>query len=664
MPLYVVIKYLPTKYSEKNSLQWIGNKLLNANSYDTEFKIYPSLKEAQQAINKALPVMQPVLGLAEIEMDKEKLEAMRTKKEKADEQVIADSIKAIHIRGVRFPAEQIDLAKHEENHIKKLQYDPNNVEALQLSTPPLLYLSQLDPRLYFLLFMDHKLFDYLLEIWREYHDREPGCVSDLFQAVTNVVCEYLTSTSIKKPLVQMQDITRLHDVLSQSVFKHHKDKKSGVFREGYNCFPLAPDTVSKKGIKRLLLRIKKDNKENGFVLGEMSEINIVSRFCMEMSTSLPYNMGPFNASYPDKFVNTVALAIENTCKKIQQEYKDIKRSDIEKIITEFIKDYKPMEQVEPHSQMFWSNLRNFFSDMSKKTRFQSTKAEYQFKVKYARDHAVGHSHYFKEKDIDSLADDIFNKITKEGKTFYIFPPEAKLAQKYAQDAIAEYNNAIVKAKTVDECIHLIDDLAHELEILHLFHDVNCRTCYVTKNMLLLAVGLGWDMEYNPNRMDCLDSDEQHEQTKIGICRTAYIMTHQQELLERLALLEKKYAMRTDLLDEYKEIARPLIEKLISYQQSFNKQLTELVKEYEILALDSQKIFANSDKKIPYSLMHKALIQLQTSKNILHFIQSISMLDKHHIPKKMNKDIECVLQLAGYNKYWALMPINPKADFHF
>ncbi|QMT59164.1 hypothetical protein HBNCFIEN_00525 [Legionella sp. PC997] len=136
---------------------------------------------------------------------------------------------------------------------------------------------------------------------------------------------------------------------------------------------------------------------------------------------------------------------------------------------------------------------------------------------------------FKDDEIEALAQNIYQKI-KKGVPVYILTPEPKLAYEYALDAVKIYNKEIKEAITVDDKIKAIDKLTHELEILHLYYDVNLRTNYLLINLLLISNGIKWTILYNPNRIDLYSKEQRIKEIKKGILRFEYLIEHQEEML--------------------------------------------------------------------------------------------------------------------------------------
>ncbi|WP_454783338.1 hypothetical protein [Legionella sp. WA2022007384] len=137
---------------------------------------------------------------------------------------------------------------------------------------------------------------------------------------------------------------------------------------------------------------------------------------------------------------------------------------------------------------------------------------------------------FQDEQIKELANNIYEKI-KKGVPIYILTPEPKLAYEYSLNAVKTYNKEIREADTVHDKIRAIDKLTHELEILHLYYDVNLRTNYLLMNLLLITNGIKWTILYNPNRIDLYSEEQRINEIKKGIFRFEHLIEHQQEMLK-------------------------------------------------------------------------------------------------------------------------------------
>lgn len=102
-----------------------------------------------------------------------------------------------------------------------------------------------------------------------------------------------------------------------------------------------------------------------------------------------------------------------------------------------------------------------------------------------------------------------------------------------------------------------------MKLLHLFHDVNCRTNYFLLNQELALNGIKPAMLYNPNRMDCYSKEEFIEEVKQGIFRHDFVISNQKVLTEKHRDLERGIR-KTLKSDHFHEMSKPLQEKLTAF----------------------------------------------------------------------------------------------------
>ncbi|AWN74828.1 hypothetical protein LEAN103870_10620 [Legionella anisa] len=187
-----------------------------------------------------------------------------------------------------------------------------------------------------------------------------------------------------------------------------------------------------------------------------------------------------------------------------------------------------------------NNAKGFMLGSPSKTEF-SNREEFIAVIEDARNNALAcagetssetsvNIKNFSDEQIVELAQKIYQKI-KNGEPVYILTPEPKLAYEYALNAVKTYNEEIKHAITVQDKIKAIDKLTHELEILHLYYDVNLRTNYLLTNLLLISNGIKWTILYNPNRIDLYSEQQRIKEIKKGIFRFEYLMKNQEEMLK-------------------------------------------------------------------------------------------------------------------------------------
>ena len=687
---YVPVNMLSRILTEKNRYDWIANAIKNSIK-GKYFDAYPSLSDAQETRKYPLKDKIRYVGIAEFELDSDAFKALpsslvdlldpiisaKTNEEK--EERLKLFLKALYIDGFQFPLSILDDAKYEKEHLQSICYH-SDTTSFALNQPPLLYLSQVHPSLRFLLMIDHKLF--ILENWRHYNAREPGCVADLFLAAATHVYNYVSASNSKKPLIELEDVIELQKTLSTALFKSSSEKRSGVIRQHYNAFPIYPDTATVAGIKELLIRIRKDKNPQGFMIGSYKRIPIISLACAGMvnwlfdgliaKKKLPIPQSNDALKRADIFRELElmkAAAIDDVYHSLKDEV-TITKQDIEKAVNQFLDDFAPYLRV-AKGEYFWGNLRYYLQDMSSKTLHSPTRFELDFEITYARNRAYARAgddgaggvdiSQYSDDDIESLANEIYSKIKEEG-SLHLFPPEAGLAKQWALEAVDSYNKEIVRAGQLETRMKIIDCLAHELEILHLFHDVNCRTAYFLMNELFLACGIKWSTEYNPNRLDALGSDERMEQHKQGICRTDYIIANPDLLIKRNEQIDKVFLLKNmacnDLhayfspeqlkavkfSDEYDGISMPFNGVLERERHAFSTMIDKLVKEYDLLCSLKTKFF-NAGKCV-YAQMREALKKLGKTQDFAGFFQHVSFLEYN---AKVRSDAERMKKLAGMEK---------------
>lgn len=458
-------------------------------------------------------------------------------------------IKAIYVRSFKIPWEETHWTVHEAKYLKALPCDLQDLEKLHLTESPFQFLKKFNEDLYFMLFIDHRLFDFCLETWSHFNDREPGCVANYFQTLAGKVCKYLATPTEQRGPLTLAFVLDLHHDLTENLSMFN----SGKMRNSYNAFPLTVTSASEEGIKELLLRIKTDKNKDGFRIGKLPKfsgrVSISATFAFEMWFVMMKKEAEVGWQVISKLVFSEegfnqfkqATLIE-TCKKIQQDHSDISDKDIENIIENFLEEYKVIEKSRD-----WVLLREFFYDHSM-MKIDALPVDYAYKIQYAREHAYVHAggndpktdiSQYSDTEIANLAQTIWNEIN-EGEEVCILPPSPELSKQLVETAITNFNNAIQKATNAEEVIVAVDALTHELEILHIFIDGNCRTNYILQNLLLMANQVKWSILYDPNRMDAYSKDERIKKIKEGIFCYQYILDNKDEYLEKNRMIQKSY----------------------------------------------------------------------------------------------------------------------------
>lgn len=693
---YIFIPELTTFYDDRDYPQKIATAIKKAIT-QKYFETHSTREQASDPKDSLFRTRFPMGGILELEgKDESELspdcisrrctDILALSSDEQRTKQLSVFIKKVHVKGFTLPFAELSIKEREAAQVKAFDFNPVDDSALQLTQPPLLYLKKIRPELFFLLFTDHQFF-LNFENWRHYNAREPkgkGCMYDLFHA-TATLCERLMTSS--ETNLTMEEIQTLHKQLSESVFANLKEDKRGVFRESYNSFPLHYDAVTIAGIKELLQRIKSDKQAEGFRIGYFKKSLIVSSFCNNMSTLIreeaPWKKFPVDEEDVltserlkelEEFEKSELERLETLAINATAKSRNIPLDDVKAIIKSFLQDFTPHKRVA--KSHYWSNLSYYYSDLSSNYRHSSPKAECQYDLDFARSHALASAgnvtppavniQDFTEQELEDLAKKIYKEI-QGGANIHLFTPEPTLARKWAQDALQNYNRAIRNTQKAEEVIQVVDGLVHELEILHLFHDVNCRTNYLLMNFLFLRRSIKWATEFNPNRLDAHSSKERVLQHKQAISRTDYIIAHQEQLAkynERLDLIylanlrhlqtvqytsTELSAIRVD--GQYSEMAQQLIAKLDEFEKIFQGTLNTIIKKYD-LQMHGQTAVTAQFFPVPPDYMQfvKALKQLQSDYNINDFFTRVAHLE---LVTEIREDLRKLQTLTGYNAQWLL-----------
>ncbi len=701
MPIYILVDDIRDMLRKKNVVSNITAKILKSNAPGLlSNNVYETLQEANIGLKES-PSALRTAAIVELnaEISKTDLMSLRTNNGSV---VPSQLIKSVHFGEVVVPANDLDSATREKEHITSLNYDALNQEKLKLDKPPLIYLRQLQNQLRFLLFIDHKLFDYHIENLRQYNAREPGCGGDLFKAAVTT-CKLILSNSGsgRSVPITLDLVKEFQRILSQSVFQS-SDNRSGNFRQGYTGFPLVGDAVTKEGIRELVARIKLDNNPEGFKIGKLVKLKIVSTCCEEISIKL-YSMLKITQENPENTLQNkdqniklksdlvdkqLILTIQQTAiSKMVTEYTrkgiDISEDKIIKIMDHYFKSINLSTMIDElvGESLFIHKLASFFSEQSMQYDNNTTKAEYQVEMEYARAHPIIDCST-PDQHLEQLTEELFGLISNDDISIHLLTPEPNIALKWAQMAIDKYNHDILTASTMDDVIKTIDGLTHELEILHIFDDVNCRTNYFLQNTLLLLNGLKWSILYNPNRLDANANFQRIEEIKIGIFRTDYIMANQGIYTEKNNRIDKAFQNSLMVLNStmrktgasgrlmsrnaplaslpmdsfYSDISNELQKNLDNYVELFQERINGIRKvmdEYKRLQSFSEQTLYNlpQDNTI-IAKIYNELSTLEKTYDTHQFFNKITDLVKQaHLPKEFNdllvRNIDVMKELAGF-----------------
>lgn len=390
-----------------------------------------------------------------------------------------------------------------------------------------------------LLFVDYQLFHHLRETWVQYERREPGCIKNLFEAICLNVLPYYDTPEATKSQISLRHIKQMHSTLSQKL--PNKTLTPGETRTELNAFPINTSSASVAGITELLFRIKNDNNQNGFMIADMKRTYLFNNFMRKLEDTLVDEVEKYLAGDRDNLPRVDRLAaakpkiITDVFNETQKEFPTITLEQVSAVIESAWLAYKVEKEIEEvlaeGEGNPWFNVGHLFSWIASQALKAPIKDEHQLEMKLARSTPIAAAGSqnpnqvnlanMSNQQIENLAIEIFNMLANK-LMISIFPPEHQLAVDWAQKAIREFNEQIPTAKSTPEKIELIDRLTHEIEILHLFQDVNCRTAYLTMNELLLNNGIMWSILYNPNRMDAYSAKERQHEIATGIQRFQYL----------------------------------------------------------------------------------------------------------------------------------------------
>lgn len=442
-------------------------------------------------------------------------------------------IKVHHIRGFEVSPEDIDAELHEKKHLKHLQEDFGDDSKLEMDGLPRELLQRLPKELYYLLFVDYQLFHHLRETWVQYEKRQLGCIKNLFDAIRLNVLPYFDTPEATKSQISLKHIQQMHSTLSQKL--PNKTLTPGEIRTEFNAFPINTSSASVAGITELLLRIKNDNNQNGFMISDMKRTYLVNKFMRELREQAYEEQYKYEDGDLDNLPRSESLAalksksITHVFDEIKKDFPTITLEQISAVIQSAWSATEIEKKIKEGSK--WRDVAELLYGVANQALNAPIKDEYQLEMKLARSTPLAAAGSLNpnnvnlanmtNQQIENLAIEIFNMLEKT-PTISIFSPEPQLAVDWAQKAIREFNEQIPTAKYTAQKIDLIDRLTHEIEILHLFLDVNCRTAYLIMNQLLLNNGIMWSILYNPNRMDAYSAKERQHEIKTGIQRFQYL----------------------------------------------------------------------------------------------------------------------------------------------
>ncbi|BCA96021.1 hypothetical protein TUM19329_23820 [Legionella antarctica] len=624
--IYIVIKNLPHLLKTNNPLQHIK---------DTLTKIKPKLVfmseiEAAQYIESEYKVMSPQLmqstsyGLVELDTDKSNFYLLQS------ESKLVEVLKAIIIKGKRMDAQLIEVEEHEKQQLAEMNYEEINPQDMLLTEPYPCSLLKIPGELRFLCFIDYALFHHYLENWIAYNTREPGSVLDLFNTQANI-CRSIFSEKSPEPL-SIKHIRDLQASLSFNLFQTEKSK-SGKLRDGFNSFPISRDAINVEGAIELLKRIKNENNENGFMIGAVKHFEIVHIYCMQLSnasrerylsTKLPLTFQKYN----EIFTEIKASALKNTIKKVIEQNPHIRSDALEQIINSFLKESKIEEQFlneEKYKPVQLDSLSAYTHNIAMRAKLVPTKVEMAFELGVARENAwISHTTLKNttDEELETIAKQLVTSV--KDTSLSLLTPDPVSAEEKAKMAIDRYNVDINTAKTPDDVILCIVTLVHELEILHVFHDVNCRTNYFLLNEQLIKHGLKPAILYNPNRLDCYNIASLVNQVKQGICRYDYVMTNSVELFK---MNESITGTKKSSDKLYEIISSQLTEVITDFNDQYQMHINNLEKILLRQTPSSSGLFSSRVNTGMIEEIKMLFEQFKIDQNLLSFITGINQMPR-------------------------------------
>lgn len=638
--VYVLVKYLPELLAGNDPQQAVMEMIGTVKPK----LVFESLDSAQLYMDGELKVMSPdyrakySYGFVELDLkSKDDFKAMQSKPEQLQKAMLAFIIK-----GKRMNALWLDVKEHEKQQLLDMKYQEPTPEDVLLKEPYLSVLAKMPVSLRFLCFIDYALFHHFNETWTAYDSREPGSVLDLFNTHAQV-CRHLFLAGESGPLT-LKHVQELQSSLSQNLFAKEQKSRSGVLREGYNSFPILRDAVSLDGLVELLKRIRGDKNNDGFMIGEVKHIGIMYQFYSTLSNSLRVfylqTKSPLSfADFSKVFVELKERALKDTIKSITQAHPQVSESMIREVIGLELQSIKldvmclDEENYKKYGIILFDTASERLLHLASKTELRPSQAELPLALKLARQlSTINHDHLAKKSDDElfAIAKNVMANLGQQPLS--ILTPDAKTAEYLAQQAIDQYNSNIKKVKTPDEAIRCIVSLVHELELIHLFHDANCRTNYFLMNEELLKLGLKATMLYNPNRLDLYSVAELEDQVKQGMRRFDYVIAEGSELDK----MNKEWLEKKPSSQFYENMATQLNKVIAGFNQRYEDHMKKLEKMLDLSSSDQRLFSSNTNKTLLISIK-KLFEQFKGDSNVLRFTSAIHLMDKKEMEQTLGKD---------------------------
>lgn len=117
----------------------------------------------------------------------------------------------------------------------------------------------------------------------------------------------------------------------------------------------------------------------------------------------------------------------------------------------------------------------------------------------------------------------FSRDNKKHKTLKLVGYQGDIEQK-VNEIIADYHQAMLSAKSIDEKVTLIVKMIANIERIHPFKDANCRTlCMTLLYRELLKIGLMLPILNNPNEFDGFSVNELCQRIQEGMARSVALI---------------------------------------------------------------------------------------------------------------------------------------------
>ncbi|QRN03012.1 hypothetical protein GH742_03550 [Legionella sp. MW5194] len=638
--VYVLIKNLPALLTGDYPRQAINEAMAKVKPK----LVFDNFESARNYMDGELKLMSPEYrstysyGFVELDLKhKDDFKAIQSQPEHLGKAMVAFIVKE-----KRMDAQWLDIKEHEKQQLMDMKYHDLNSEDLLLKEPYLRVLSRMPASLRFLCFIDYALFHHFNETWTAYNEREPGSVMDLFNAQAQL-CQRLFLDGQSEPLT-LKHIQALQAALSQNLFAKEVTSRSGALREGHNSFPILRDAVSLKGLVELLKRIRNDSNDDGFMIGELKQFGVMSQFYAALSNALRIFYLQTKAplpftEYSKVFLELKERAVKDTVRVITQQHPHVSESMISEVILSELQinrieeECLNEEKYKKHGLSLFDSTSFHLLHLASQTKLRPSQSELKMELMLARQHSLINPFVLAKKsdeELETMAKTLMADLSRQPLS--ILTPQAKTAVSLAQKAIEEYNKDIINVKTPDEAIRCIVSLVHELELLHLFHDANCRTNYFLLNEALLKLGLKASMLYNPNRLDLYSVAELEEQVKQGMHRFDYVIAEASEL----GKMNTEWLGKKSSAEHYENLSTQLNKVLTEFTQRYEAHLNKLEKMLQQSTSD-QRLFSMPKNDTLLIQIKKSFEQFKGNGHLLLLTSTLQGMDKKAMEHTLGKE---------------------------